>query len=178
MPSTHESRTSTAPSLAPIGTRFGQVAWVVPDIAAAERFFRDVLGVPEFAKLENVRAQDTAGTFRGRPGDFVFHLYMAWSGGVLLELIQPVSGASLFREFLDAHPAGGVQHVAYTVPVEEFEASVAQLTARGHAVVQALTLPVASVAFFDTTAEIGVATEIIGVTDAGRAFVTQLQGSA
>jgi catechol 2,3-dioxygenase-like lactoylglutathione lyase family enzyme len=167
---------NTAPSLAPVGTRFGQVAWVVPDIVATERFFRDVLGVPGFAKLENVRAQDTAGTFRGRPGDFVFHLYMAWSGGVLLELIQPVSGESLFREFLDAHPAGGVQHVAYTVPVEEFAGSVAQLTARGHQVVQALTLPVASVAFFDTTAEIGVATEIIGVTDTGRAFVAQLQG--
>jgi catechol 2,3-dioxygenase-like lactoylglutathione lyase family enzyme len=169
---------NAAPSLAPIGTRFGQVAWVVPDIAAAEQFFRDVLGLSGFAKLENVRAQDTAGTFRGEPGDFVFHLYMAWSGGVLLELIQPVSGSSLYHEFLDAHSRGGVQHVAYTVPVEEFEAAVAELTARGYPVVQALTLPVANVAYFDTTAEIGVATEIIGVTEAGRAFVAELQGGA
>jgi methylmalonyl-CoA/ethylmalonyl-CoA epimerase len=158
-----------------IGTRFGQVAWVVPDIHAAERFFRETLGVPGFAKLENVRAQDTAGTLRGQPGDFVFHLYMASSGGALLELIQPVSGGSLFQEFLARHPNGGVQHVAYMVPEEEFGQAVAQLTDRGYPVVQALTLPVASVAFFDTTAEIGVATEIIGVTAAGREFVAQLQ---
>jgi len=161
-----------------IGTRFGQVAWVVPDIQVAERFFRETLGVPGFAKLENIRAQDTAGTLRGQPGDFVFHLYLAHSGGALLELIQPVSGGSLFQEFLARHPDGGVQHVAYMVPVEEFDQAVAQLTDRGYPVVQALTLPVASVAFFDTTAEIGVATEIIGVTAAGREFVAQLQSGA
>ena len=162
-------------SSAPLGTRFGQVAWVVPDIQAAERFFREALGVPGFAKIENIRAQDTGGTYHGRPGDFVFHLYMAYSGGTLLELIQPVSGASIFQEFLASHPAGGVQHVAYLVGEDEFEHAVAELTGRGYPVVQALTLPVATVAFFDTTAEIGVATEIIGVTEAGRGFVAQLQ---
>jgi methylmalonyl-CoA/ethylmalonyl-CoA epimerase len=166
---------ASSPPPAPLGTRFGQVAWVVPDIQAAERFFRETLGVPGFAKLENVRAEDTAGTYRGRPGDFVFHLYMAYSGGALLELIQPVSGASIFRDFLATHPAGGVQHVAYLVPEEEFDEAVARLTGRGYQVVQALTLPVATVAFFDTTAEIGVAAEIIGVTEAGRGFVAQLQ---
>src|SRR5690242_14731292 len=80
----------------PVGMRFGQVAWVVPDIVAAERFFRQTLGVPGFAKLENLRAQDTDGTFNGKPGDFVFHLYMAYSNGILLELIQPVAGRSLY----------------------------------------------------------------------------------
>ena len=159
----------------PLGTRFGQVAWVVPDIRVAERFFRETLGVPGFAKLENVRAEDTGGTYMGRPGDFAFHLYMAYSGGVLLELIQPVAGASLYRDFLATHPAGGVQHVAFLVPEEEFAAAVADLTGRGYPVVQALTLPVATVAYFDTTADIGVATEIIGVTEAGRGFVAQLQ---
>lgn len=162
----------------PLGARFGQVAWVVPDIQAAERFFREALGVPGFAKIENVRAQDTAGTLRGQPGDFVFHLYMAYSGGALLELIQPVSGDSIFQEFLAAHPRGGVQHVAYMVPEAEFDEAVAQLTGRGYPVVQALTLPVARVAFFDTTAEVGVATEIIGVTEAGQQFVAQLQSGA
>jgi catechol 2,3-dioxygenase-like lactoylglutathione lyase family enzyme len=163
---------------APVGTRFGQVAWVVPDIQEAERFFVETLGLPGFAKLENVRAQDTAGTYLGEPGDFVFHLYMAYSGGALLELIQPVSGASIFRDFLTDHPAGGVQHVAYMVAEEEFADAVAELTGRGYPVVQALTLPVATVAFFDTSAVLGVATEIIGVTEAGRGFIAQLQSGA
>ncbi len=166
------------PGPSPVGTRFGQVAWVVPDIQAAERFFSETLGVRGFTRIENIRAQDTAGTLRGAPGDFVLHLSMAHSGGSLLELIQPVAGASIFQEFLAAHPTGGVQHVAYLVPEADFGQAVAQLTGRGYPVVQALTLPVATVAFFDTTAEIGVATEIIGVTEAGREFLAQLRGDA
>ena len=65
--------------------------------------------------------------------------------------------------------------MAYVVGDDEFERAVAELTGRGHPVVQTLTLPVATVASFDTTAGIGVATEIIGVTEAGRGFVAQLQ---
>jgi hypothetical protein len=64
------------------------------------------------------------------------------------------------------------------VPETAFEDAVAQLTRKGHPVVQALTLPVADVAFFDTTAEIGVATEIIGVTAAGDEFLGQLRSGA
>lgn len=159
----------------PLGSRFGQVAWVVPDIRAAERFFRDTMGVPGFAKLENIRAQDTGGMYAGRPGDFVFHLYMAYSGESLLELIEPVAGRSIFQDFLAAHPRGGVQHVAYMVPEPEFDAAVADLTRKGYPVVQSLRLPVATVAFFDTSEAIGVFTEIIGVTPAGYGFVAQLK---
>lgn len=106
---------------------------------------------------------------------FVFHLYMAYSGESLLELIQPVSGNSIFQEFLDDHPRGGVQHVAYSVPETKFDHAVTQLTQKGYPVIQSLRLPVATVAFFDTSAEIGVATEIIGVTEAGVEFVGQLK---
>jgi len=165
-------------SALPIGTRFGQVAWVVPDIRAAETFFRDVLGVPGFAKMENLQARDLDGTYRGRPADFAFHLYMAYSNGALIELIQPVDGESLFQEFLAARPRGGVQHVAYMVPESDFDEAVAQLARKGHPVVLTLTLPVARVAFFDTTAEIGVATEIIGVTAAGDEFLGQLRSGS
>ena len=177
-PSLTPSASPPSPPRPPIGTRFAQVAWVVRDIQAAERFFRETLGVPEFVRLENIRAQDTAGTYRGAPGDFVLHLYLAYSGGTMLELIQPVSGASIYEEFLATHPGGGVQHVAYMVPETEFAGAVADLTAKGYAVVQALTLPVATVAYFDTRAEIGVDTEIIGLTEAGQEFVAQLRASA
>ena len=39
-----------------------------------------------------------------------------------------------------------------------------------------LTLPVARVAYFDTCKEIGVYTELIGLTEAGYAFIRQLKG--
>ena len=171
-------RTDSVPpplSAPPLGSRLGQVAWVVPDIHAAEQFFRDALGVPGFAKLENLSARDLAGTYRGKPADFVFHLYMAASGDSLLELIQPVSGESLFTEFLATQPGGGVQHVAFVVPLAEFDAAVAQFTRQGYPVVQSLVMPVATVAYFDTTPAIGVVTEVIGITDAGGEWVAQLR---
>jgi len=100
---------------------------------------------------------------------------MAASGDSLLELIQPVSGESVFADFLAAQPNGGVQHVAYMVPLLEFETAVTQLTQQGYPIVQSLVLPVASVAFFDTVPAIGVMTEVIGVTDAGGEWVAQLR---
>src|SRR5690348_18425587 len=104
----------------PVGTQFGQVAWVVPDIVAAERFFRETLGVSGFAKLENLRARDTEGTYDGQPADFVFHLYMAYSNGILLELFQPVSGRSLYVVFLARHTVCGGDHVALMFTVTQF----------------------------------------------------------
>lgn len=103
------------------GAHFGQVAWVVPDIHAAETFFRDVVGIPHFVKMENLRAEELEGTYRGQPAAYSFHLYMASSGESLVELIQPVSGESMFQEWLAQHPQGGVQHVAYTVPETDFD---------------------------------------------------------
>lgn len=54
------------------------------------KIFREVIGVPDFVKMENLRADQLEGIAYGKPADFVFHLYMAYSGGSLLELIQPV----------------------------------------------------------------------------------------
>jgi methylmalonyl-CoA/ethylmalonyl-CoA epimerase len=52
---------------------------------------------------------------------------------------------------------------------------MAQLTSKGYPIVLSLRLPVATVAFFDTTKDIGIATEIIGLTPAGDDFVAQLR---
>lgn len=158
-----------------IGNSFVQVAWVVPDIKRAEKFFIETIGIPRFMKMENLRAQDIEGTYKGEPGDYEFHLYLAYSGETMVELIQPVSGSSIYKDFLDKHGEGGVQHVAYAVPESEFDKAVAQLKDKGHAIIQELRLPPAVVAYFDTYADIGVATEIIGVTEAGNQFIEQLK---
>lgn len=157
------------------GSQFAQIAWVVKDIHASEKFFRDVFGVSNFAKMENIRAEETEGTYKGQPGNYSFHLYMAYSGDTMLELIQPVSGQSIYQDYLDIHPEGGVQHIAFTVMEDEFEKATSELSNKGYSVIQGLTLPVAKVAYFDTFKEIGVATEIIGVNNAGLEFVNQLK---
>jgi len=157
------------------GSHFSQVAWVVKDIQAAEKFFQTVIGIGNFAKLENLRAQELEGTYYGKPANFEFHLYMAYSGESLIELIQPVSGQSIFQDYLEKNPNGGIQHVAYSIPVADIDRAISDLTNKGYPVITSLHLPVAKVVFFDTYKELGVVTEIIGVTEAGVEFVQQLK---
>jgi hypothetical protein len=64
------------------------------------------------------------------------------------------------------------------VPVADIEPAIARLTSKGYPIVLSLRLPVATVAFFDTTKDIGIATEIIGLTAAGDDFVAQLRSGA
>jgi methylmalonyl-CoA/ethylmalonyl-CoA epimerase len=170
-----ETLTTTATPTTLFGKNFCQVAWVVPEIETTAKFFQETMGVPRFLKMENLRARDLEGTFKGQPADFEFHLYLAYSGGSMMELIQPVSGKSMYTDFLDKQNKGGIQHIAYLVSEAEFEQAVAQLTKRGIPVAQSLVLPVAKVAYFDTYAQIGVATEIIGITEAGNQLIEQLK---
>src|SRR5665811_263276 len=156
------------------GGNFGQVAWVVPDIEATAKYFQEMLGVRRFLKMENLKSKELEGTYNGQPAEFEFHLYLAISGNTMLELIQPISGNSIYTDFLANKNTGGVQHIAFTVQHTAFEEAVAQLTGKGAKIIQSLVLPVAKVAYFDTYAEIGVATEIIGVTEAGIQFMEQL----
>src|SRR5688500_789020 len=85
-----------------------QLAWVVNDINAAEKYFVNTLGVRQFVKLENVRSEDTQGTYSGKAGNFCFHLYLAYLGNMMVELIQPISGQSIYTDFLKKRPEGGV----------------------------------------------------------------------
>ncbi len=160
------------------GGQFSQVAWVVKDIQATEKFFKEVIGVRDFVKLENLSAQSLQGTHYGKPAEFSFHLYLGYSGDSMIELIQPISGQSIFQEYIDKNPSGGVQHVAYSVPVADLEKAVSELTGKGCPVITTLNLPVAHVVFFDTYNDLGVVTEIIGLTEAGVPFVQDLKNRA
>ncbi len=130
------------------GSHFTQVAWVVKDIKAAERFFRDVMGVDNFDKVENLRAQEFEGTYYGKPSDAEWHVYVAYSGGSFIELIQPVTGRSIFQDYLEKNSAGGVQHVAYSIPVADLDKIISELADKGFPVITSLNMPVAKIVFF------------------------------
>ena len=160
------------------GYHFAQVAWVVKDVQRSEKYFQEVMGIQNFARLENLNATELEGTYEGKSADFVFHLYLGYSGGTMIELIQPVSGHSMYQDFLDKHPEGGIQHIAYLLPVADLDRAIDEMAGRGYGVLSSLNLPVAKVAYFDTYKDIGVATEIIGATQAGFDLIDQLKSAA
>jgi hypothetical protein len=78
------------------------------------------MGVPKFMEMDNLSAKDTEGTYMGKPGNWVCNLHLANAGGTQIELIQPVSGESMFQESLDKH-GDAVQHVAYWLDDSEYD---------------------------------------------------------
>ncbi|MCS5693229.1 VOC family protein [Cyanobium sp. FGCU-6] len=154
----------TKPVLAP---SFCQVAWVVRDIATAETFFVETMGVSRFMCIDHLSAKDTEGTYRGKPGNWVCHLHVAYAGETQIELIQPVSGDSIYQESLDQH-GDAVQHVAYWLDDAEFDAAIAHLESSGYPQIQSFRLPGLRIAYFDTRPAIGVMTEIVGASEAGQ----------
>jgi hypothetical protein len=149
-----------------LASNFCQVAWVVKDIAAAEKFFIETMGIKKFLRMENISAKDTEGTYLGKPADWVFNLYIANAGDVQIELIQPVSGASMFDESLKNHDAA-VQHIAYWLDDSEYDAAAQHLESSGFPLIQSFKLPILRVGYFDTRSVIGVVTELVGSTEEG-----------
>jgi catechol 2,3-dioxygenase-like lactoylglutathione lyase family enzyme len=69
--------------------------------------------------------------YRGKPMKAEFKISMAKVGDVDLELIQPLSGDSPHKEFLETK-GEGIQHVMFAV--DDFDKEVARLTKKGASV--------------------------------------------
>jgi methylmalonyl-CoA/ethylmalonyl-CoA epimerase len=157
--------------------KLAQIAWVVKDIKAAEKFFKQTLGISNFSSTFPSRSKDYKGTYYGKPSDAETLVSMGYSGDTFIELIQPVSGQSIFQDFLDKNPAGGMQHVAYRLPVAELDKVVASFTEQGYTVAETYDTAIAMIVMLDTTKDIGVMTELMGITKEGEKQVESMKKS-
>lgn len=109
-----------------------QLAWVVDDIDEAETAFADRDGIDGWTRLPAIHFEAASTRLRGEPVDFVAHISLAYVGDLQLELIQPVSGASLYTEFL-ADKGAGLHHACFYV--DDLDAVVADAARAGSEVV-------------------------------------------
>lgn len=158
-----------------LSLNFVQIAWVVKDITVGETFFKGTMGISNFGKVETIRAPDFEGTHYGKPSNAESLVTSAYSGGTFIELIQPISGNSIFQDYLDKNPAGGIQHVAYNMPVARLDKVISEFADKGFPVVTSFNHPIAKIIFFDTYKEIGVMTEIMGITKEGEELVQKIK---
>ncbi|WP_143307410.1 VOC family protein [Chitinophaga vietnamensis] len=157
------------------GLELAQIGWVVPDIHAATKFLGNTLGIAGFPEPEHVRAQDMDMTYHGKvvAGDWL--VTQTYNGSAFIELIQPLSGQSMFHDYLAKYPMGGAQHLAFRLPVSGFEQVTNKLREQGYAMVSEVDHPIARMAFFDTYQTLGVMTEIMGITPEGWKIVQQME---
>ena len=158
--------------------QLAQIAWVVKDITAAEKVFRVAMGITNFSKPEVIRLKEFDSTYYGQACDAESLVSIAYTGETFIEMIQPLSGRSIFQDYLDKNPAGGVQHIAYSLPVANLNKVIAEMAAKGFEVVTSVDHPIAKIVFFDTSKDIGVFTEIMGITEAGERAVQKMKSGS
>lgn len=157
------------------GLELAQIGWVVPDIHAAVKFLSTALGIVGFPKPEHIRAQDLNMKYYGKVVAAEWLTTQTYNGGTFIELVQPLSGQSMFHDYLARYPEGGVQHNAFRLPVNGFDKVTSNLREQGYAVISEVDHPIARMAFFDTYQMMGVATEIMGITPEGWKAIEQMQ---
>lgn len=105
-----------------------QICWVTDDIEATERLLSDQFGVGTWTRLPDIEFGADTTTLRGEPVRFVVHVSLAYAGDLQLEIIQPVEGPTIHREFLEAK-GPGLHHICFEV--DDVEASCAAAEAAG-----------------------------------------------
>ncbi len=157
---------------------FYQVGYVVPDMAAAQAWYKRVFGVKHFGTLEAEMGGSAESRFfyRGQPARASITMALGDLNGTEIELIQPRSEGSLWAEHLKT--AGpGLHHICFMVP--EFEPALKLFGANGFEPViqgcnQAGGFHV-EFAYFDCRAQGASYVELIWANEVGRAFMRELR---
>src|SRR5207237_695683 len=103
-----------------------QIAWVTRDLEATEKALTTLLGAKKWIRMPGVHFGPDACTYRGRPADFVADISLSYAGDTQLELIAPVTGESIYTEFLD-NAGPGLHHVC--IEADDVEAAVTERNA-------------------------------------------------
>ena len=141
--------------LGSIGGGVFQHAYVVADLATAERSMREALGCSPFVDLAPA---DLDYELRGESVQAALAIGFARSGDVQLELIQPVRGPGLHAEFL-AERGGGVHHLGFMV--DDLDETLADAARLGAPKLMGGEFGSLRFAYLDTFAAIGVYSEVV-----------------
>ncbi|MGL5441133.1 MAG: VOC family protein [[Mycobacterium] stephanolepidis] len=118
--------------------RVTQIAWVTDDLDATEGMLSAVFGVKKWTRIPDVHFGPDSCTYRGAPADFTATISLSYLDDMQLELIRPVSGVSIYSEFLEQH-APGLHHVCVEPP--DIDVAVQHAATRGMEVVQDGVMP-------------------------------------
>lgn len=118
-----------------------QIAWVTRDLATTETMLTSLLGAKKWVRMPGVHFAPDTCSYRGGPADFVADISLSYAGDTQLELIAPVSGRSIYAEFLDQN-GPGLHHICIEAcDPDGFDTAVRDAERNGAAVVMAGTMP-------------------------------------
>jgi methylmalonyl-CoA/ethylmalonyl-CoA epimerase len=95
---------------------FVQIGVVVADVDQSVRYLSEIFGIGPFRVIDwpPEDRKDIQKFYHSEPGNFTARMAFAELGPVELELIQPVSGKSIWADFL-REKGGGIHHIRFNV---------------------------------------------------------------
>jgi catechol 2,3-dioxygenase-like lactoylglutathione lyase family enzyme len=161
--------------LALVGRSLEQVAFVVRDLGAAQKFFSQSMGISRFYVIENFGSQATDKTFRGCPADHNFTIAIAYSGNTQIELIQHLSGETCYKEFIERR-GEGLQHLGFFLEDrDQYDRVLAEFGTNGFSVLQSGRFGGAVYTYFDAEYAIGAVMEIVYLDKASRELMARVK---
>ncbi len=101
-----------------------QVGVVVADLDKATGYLTEIFGIGPFRVIDwpPPGRDDIQKFYHGEPGSFTARMAFTEIGNIELELIQPLTGESIWADFLREH-GGGIHHIRFNVdeiePIQE-----------------------------------------------------------
>jgi methylmalonyl-CoA/ethylmalonyl-CoA epimerase len=134
-----------------------QVCVVVKDIQKSMERYWEVFGIGPWDIYTFQPPGLTEPTIRGNPEPYTMKLATAQVGSVQWELIEPLTGPSIYAEFLEEH-GEGLHHVACLV--DDFDQTVAALEKHDMGILMGGNWKGATYAYMDTEKALGAIIEI------------------
>jgi methylmalonyl-CoA/ethylmalonyl-CoA epimerase len=132
-----------------------QVGILVRDVEEAAKKLEKLIGIGPFQILEP-EYRDL--TLHGRPARFKIRIALAKAGPIQIELMQPLSGETIYDEY--ARRKGyGLHHLA--IRAENMDESITEMKARGFKVIQSGNRPGTKWAYLDTEEQTGIIFELV-----------------
>jgi 4-hydroxyphenylpyruvate dioxygenase-like putative hemolysin len=134
-----------------------QIGIVVKDLQKAMELYWEVFGIGPWHIMTFQPPALTNTKVRGKPEPYTMKLAIAHAGNIQWELIQPLSGNSIYREFLD-QKGGGLHHIA--CDVGDYDQAIALMQKHGIGILMSGQMPTDSFAYMETEKYIGAIIEI------------------
>jgi catechol 2,3-dioxygenase-like lactoylglutathione lyase family enzyme len=150
------------------GRPVGQVGILVKDLEQALESYASIWGLGPWHGYDYGPENIAELMYRGNPGDFRLRVALC-GAGPQVELFQPVSGRTIYEEWIDRH-GYGLHHLGYFVP--SVRDAIPVMEAAGYELLQAgLGHGLhgdGGFAYFDTESALGVILEAIEVPSVRR----------
>ncbi len=134
-----------------------QIAQAVKDIDKTMKKYWEILNIGPWEVYTFAPPVLRECTFMGKPSDATWALALAWVGDTQIELMQPLSGESVYNRFLEKK-GEGIHHIKEWV--DDCAATIEEYNKKGIGVIQSGKYDEDEFYYLDTETKLGILYEI------------------